>query len=370
MFTQTRNTRGRGPLPRPLRAALEVLTTPHGLDRYVELIQPTWSISGIRAVVTGVRRTTAGSVTISLRPNRNWTGFQAGQYTVVTVEIDGVRHSRCYSPAGSANDTAGVELTVKEHDGGVVSPWLNAKARPGLVVDLAPAQGSFTLPPRRPDRVVLVSGGSGITPVMSMLRTLCDDGYSGPVAFLHYNHSEKATPYGPELDLLAETHRNVRVVRVFTDEPGSGDLDGFFTREHLVVADPRYAEAETYVCGPPPLMRAVRDLFVEDDLGGRLHTEEFTLAEYDADPEASGGTVHFRRSGLEVVSDGRTLLDQAEAAGLRPESGCRRGICHTCVTHMKSGAVRNVVTGETVAVADADVQLCVNAPVGDVTIEL
>ena len=165
MFTQTLTRRARrSPL-------LELLTGPHGVDRYTELVDPTWTRGDARAKVVAVRRQTPRSVTLTLEPNRAFTGFRAGQHINLTVEIDGRRRTRCYSPA-SAESARCIELTIGRHDGGLVSNYLCDHARPGMVVGLDAVGGDFVLPAIRPRRILFVSGGSGITPVMSMLRTL------------------------------------------------------------------------------------------------------------------------------------------------------------------------------------------------------
>ena len=372
MFTETgfrRSVRSR--LSRRLVIALDALATPHGIDRYLELIDPAWSVREVRAIVTEVHRQTAGSVTMTLAPNGNWTGFEAGQYTRLSVEIDGVRHTRCYSIATSAHRAASFELTVKVQAGGLVSPYLYAAAHRGMVVGLTPAQGEFILPAVRPDRVVLISGGSGITPVLSMLRTLCDEAHSGPVAFVHYSFHEADMPYRAELAQLAEEHPNVRVLRGFTEEPGRGELDGLFCDGHLRAADPAWCGAETYVCGPAPLMYAVRARFDREGLLERLHSEAFTLA-LPTSETAPGprGTVRFERSGAEIEADGRSLLELAEAVGLHPTHGCRMGVCHTCTRRMARGTVRDLRTGISRTAVDTDVQLCVHVPDGDVSLDL
>lgn len=357
--------------PRGLVRALDALATPHGVDRYLELVDPTWSVREVRAVVREVRRQTAGSVTLTLEPNANWTGFEAGQHTVLDVEIDGVRRRRCYSMATSAHRRGPFELTVKRQPGGIVSPWLHAEARPGLVVGLSPAQGDFVLPTPRPDRLLLISGGSGITPVLSMLRTLCDEGHRGPVAFVHYSLRADDMPYRSELERLAAEHPNAQLLRAFPEEPGRGELEGLFCEAHLLAADRDWREAEAYVCGPAPLMDAVRACFEQEGRLERLHREAFTLALPPSDRSAGAcGTVHFQRSGVQIDADGRTLLELAEAAGLRPASGCRMGICHTCIRHMPEGTLRDVRTGLTRTAVDTDVQLCVHVPAGDVLLDL
>ncbi len=361
----------RARLGRRLVGVLDALATPHGMDRYLELIHPAWSLRDVRGVVTEVRHQTAGSVTLTLAPNGNWTGFQAGQHTQLSVEINGVRRTRCYSIATSAHRTGSFELTVKMQAGGLVSPYLYAAVRRGMVLGLTPAQGEFVLPSARPDRIVLISGGSGITPVLSMVRTLCDEAHQGPVAFIHYSRDEGDMPYQAELARLAEEHPNVRVLRGFTEAPGRGELEGLFCDAHLKAADPEWRGAASYVCGPAPLLHAVRGRFEEEGLLGRLHSEAFILAHPGSEPTPGvHGTVHFERSGAEIEADGRSLLELAEAAGLSPTHGCRMGICHTCTCRMGRGTVRDLRTGTTRTAIDTDIQLCVHAPGGDVFLDL
>lgn len=368
MFTMNR---GGGALGRTLgRTLLEALATPHGVDRYLEWLRPTWTLGQARATVTRVDRRTPESVTLGLRPSRSFAGFAAGQSVELGVEIDGVRHVRCYSPAGSAQRPGELELTVRVHPRGRVSRFLRDHARPGQVFELGPARGDFVLPEPRPERVLLVSGGSGITPVLSILRTLCDEGYGGPVTFLHYARRPETLPYAEALAALEAAHAKLRVLRVFSEAPEAGELRGRFGREALRAAEPDYAAAETFVCGPERLMEAVGALFAEEGLRERLHAESFTPLRYTIRPDASGGRIRFEQSGLEVESDGRSLLEQAEAAGLAPSYGCRRGVCHTCVRRMTAGSLRHVVTGAPFTGSDVDVQLCVQAPAGDVHLDL
>jgi ferredoxin-NADP reductase len=363
MFTETA-------LRRLVGVADEWLT-PHGIDRYVELVAPRFSTTEVRARVVAVDRPTADTVALTLAPNRRWTSFLAGQHTLLTVEIDGVRHTRCYSMSSSAHRRDGrIELTVKAHPHGTVSRHLVDRARVGLVVGLSPPQGSFTLPDPRPGRLLLISGGSGITPVLSMLRTLCDEDHRGAVTFLHYCLTARDLIAADELRDIAARFPDVRVVRVFTDEPGAGDLDGFFSAAQLARADPLWAEAQAFVCGPAPLMDAVGEHYAAAGLADRLEREAFTLSQVVGEAGTVGGTLRFHRSDVEIDSDGSPLLEQAERAGLRPDHGCRMGICHTCTRRLSCGTVRNVVTGEMTTEADVDVRLCVNAPVGDVTIDL
>lgn len=341
---------------------LDLLTGPHGVDRYTELVAPTWTLGQARAKVIDVRRGTARSLTLTLAPNERFTSawtVQAGQYVNVAVEIDGRRHTRCYSPANAEGD-ANLELTIGRHDGGLVSNYLYEHARRGMVVGLTGVGGDFVLPargPQRPNRILFVSGGSGITPVMAMLRTLVAEKHPGEIAFIHYARTPAEACYRDELATLP----GVRVLHGYT-RSGRGDLSGRFDATHLEAAMP--SPDAVFVCGPTPLVEAVRNHC------DNVYTESFVPPTFEAPANPSGGRVTFADSGVDVVDDGRSLLEQAESAGLSPENGCRMGICHTCTRRKTAGTVRNLITGAVSTGPDEDVQICVSVPVGDVDLSL
>jgi len=364
MFTQNAQTSG-GALARTFRKRvlgsdlLDLLTGPHGVDRYTELVAPTWTLGEARAKVVDVRRTTPRSVTLTLAPNEACTStypVRAGQYVNLTVEIDGRRHTRCYSPA-NPEGSAHLELTIGRHDGGLVSNYLYEHARRGMVFGIAGAGGEFVLPARRPDRILFVSGGSGITPVMAMLRTLRAEGHAGEVAFVHYARTAAEACYRDELAAMP----GVKVLCGYTRSDG-GDLVGRFGAHHLAAALP--SPDAVFVCGPAPLVEAVRRHC------DNVFTESFVPPVLDAPANPSGGRISFSDSDIDVTDDGRSLLEQAESAGLTPASGCRMGICHTCTRRKTAGTVRNLVTGAVSTVPDDDVQICVSVPVGDVELAL
>lgn len=361
MFTQT--------LPRNLAQTLrkrvlasdllDLLTGPHGVDRYTELVAPTWTLGEARAKVIDVRRSTPRSVTLTLAPNEAFASThtpKAGQYVNLTVDIDGRRHTRCYSPA-NAEGGEHLELTIGSHDGGLVSTYLYERADRGLVVGLAGIGGDFVLPPERPQRILFVSGGSGITPVMAMLRTLIAERHRGEIAFVHYARTPAEACYREELNAMS----GVRVLHGYTRSDG-GDLEGRFGPQHLAAAMP--SPDAVFVCGPTALVEAVRKHC------DNVYTESFVPPTIAAPANPSGGRITFADSGVDVVDDGRSLLEQAESAGLTPQSGCRMGICHTCTRRKVSGTVRSLSTGAVSTAPDEDIQICVSVPVGDVDLSL
>jgi len=360
MFTQTLTKRVLG------SNLVDLLTGPHGVDRYTELVAPTWTLAEARAKVVAVRRSTPRSVTLTLEPNAVFTdcnSLEAGQHVNLTLEIDGRRRTRCYSPA-NAQGASLLELTIGLHDGGLVSTYLRTHARPGMIVGLHGAGGDFVLPAQRPRRMLFVSGGSGITPIMSMLRTLQAERFDGEVAVIHYARSAAEACYSSELAAMPGVH----VLNVFTREGGapgpSGNAGptGHFDADHLAVAMP--VPDAVFVCGPPALVDAVRECCPQ------ARSESFVPAAFVIPAGPSGGRVTFTESGVGVIDDGRSLLEQAENAGLSPENGCRMGICHTCTRRVTSGAVRNLTNGAVSTPDDEDVQICVSVPVGDVKLAL
>jgi ferredoxin-NADP reductase len=337
---------------RGLAALVEPLLTPHGTDRYLELVDPMLVRREIRAQVLAVRHQTEDTVTLTVRPNRAWPGFTAGQFVRVSVDIDGVRSTRCYSPACSQYRPDGLlEFTVKAHEGGLVSRHLHNEIAVGAVLGLSEPDGEFTLPTPRPARIVLISAGSGITPIRAMFRTLADERHTGDVVHLHYAS-------GPD-DVLYRDEFGGAQVLAYTSERR-------FSLAHLAEVAPWFREAQTYACGPARLLAAVRDEFGRAGLGERLHTEQFTPAPIDAGER--GGTIRFARSGVAFPNSGEPLLNQGENAGLRLAYGCRMGICHSCTKVKTAGQVRDAVSGRCSAEENEEIRLCVSVPVGDVEI--
>lgn len=350
--------------------AVAALTSPHSVDHYLEHLHPMLTVALVRARVVEVIRDTAQASTVVLRPNGAWDGFAAGQHVQFGVEVDGTRRIRCFSVSSSAAGADGTfSVSVKAHPDGYVSQFVHRDLAPGTIVHLSQAGGDFVLPDRVPDDLLLLSGGSGITPLMSMLRTLRDTGHRGRVTFLHYARSRADEMFTAELDQLAGVGF-ARLHRVYTREPGGGELVGRFTAGHLERLGVDPAATLSYVCGPAGLIATVRDTYERLGAGAMLRTEHFKVPSTNPDAADATGALTFEESDVVVGNDGDTILRQAEAAGLRPDFGCRMGVCNTCAVKKNHGAVRHVISGEVSADTDETIKICVNVPVGDVNMAL
>ncbi|MFD9065994.1 ferredoxin reductase [Kitasatospora purpeofusca] len=337
---------------------LELVTTPLLPSDYLDLVSPLRAGADLRGRIEAVHPETEDAATVVIRPGRGWRGHRAGQYLSVGVDVDGVRLWRSYSITSPTDRKDGrITITVKAVPGGKVSNHLVHRAAPGTLVRLDQSAGDFVLPPARPAKVLFLTAGSGITPVMGMLR---DTGFDD-VAMIHCAPRPQDVIFRDELRELAAA-KNLRLTEVHTGTEGRLDLARL---DELV---PDWAERETWACGPAGLLDAVEEHWTGHGVLGRLRTERFRPAVVAT---GDGGTVTFSATGRTVEADGATpLLDLGEEAGVLMPSGCRMGICFGCVTPLKAGAVRDLRTGGiTEAEPGVLIQTCVSAAAGPCDIE-
>ncbi|WP_020391284.1 ferredoxin reductase [Kribbella catacumbae] len=329
----------------------------HPLDPadYLDMFRPLRPGADLRARVVEVRPETADAVTVVLRPGAAWRGHQPGQYVRIGLEVDGVRLWRSYSLT-SAPGSELLTITAKAVPDGVVSAHLAQELRPGQLAHLDQAVGDFVLPASAPRKVLFITGGSGITPVMGMLRSGLDR--LGDVVLVHSEASADDVIFGAELREFARDGR-LRLVEQHTDTQGRLDVAA------LADVVPDLAERETWACGPAGLLDALEEQWAALELVGELHTERFRTAL--AEP-GDGGTVRFTGTGTVLELDGKTpILDAGEQNGVLMPSGCRMGICFSCVLPLRSGSVRDLRSGDVTTAAPGDgvlIQTCISAAAG------
>jgi len=334
------------------------------LNDWLMMLKPTWSLSDVRAVITEVISETPDTKTFVLRPNWLWRGHRAGQHVSITVEINGVRHLRTFTLSSSPTASCQLSLTIKRNPQGRVTPYMHEQLRVGDVVTLSQAAGEFVLPARVPEKLLFLSGGSGITPLLSMLRELRANNYQGDIVFLHSARSAADAICRAELEELAAAWPCLRLQLHYSDEAGLLDM------ERIAVRAPELTERETFMCGPSGFMDAVIAGFAARDLSARLHFERFGAPK--PRPRAYGSVqLRFSKSQRSSTSVGdRSLLEEAERAGLKPKHGCRMGICKQCSCKKVSGSVENLLTGESSSAEHEMIQICVSRAQSDLELEL
>jgi len=386
-----------------VRALIGPVTSPLLPDDYLKLINPLWSARELRGKIVEVRPETHDSATLVVKPG--W-GFSAdhrpGQYIGIGLLIDGRWRWRSYSvtspprAAGSRN----LSITVKAMPEGFLSSHLVTGVRRGTVVRLAAPRGDFVMPDPPPASVLFVTGGSGITPVMSMLRTMArrdqlggqersdsgrisggqersdsgrisggqersDSGeISGgsDVVHLHSAPTPDEVMFAAELAELGRARPGYRLTVQATRTAGRLD----FSRLDDQVPD--WRDRQTWVCGPEGMVSDAERLWAAEGVADRLHLERFAAARVAG--SGRGGTVTFARTGTTLAADAATsLLEAGEQAGVRLPFGCRMGICHTCVVSLVDGRVRDLRTGAEHEPGER-VQTCVTAPSGDCVVDI
>ncbi|QJY50104.1 ferredoxin reductase [Pseudonocardia broussonetiae] len=329
--------------------ALVALTTPLLPEDYLSLVDPLWSTTELRGRVVGVRRETERATSLRIKPGRAWAGHRAGQYVRIGVDIDGVRHWRTYSLSGAESDEH-LTITVQALADGLVSRHLVDATPVGSIVRLEQATGDFVLPSPVPAKLLMITAGSGITPVMGMLRTL--DGHPDAVV-LHSAPTAADVLFDDELRALPGV-----TVRATRDE---GRLD----LADLDDLCPDWRDREAFVCGPTGLLDAAEEHWGE--ARSRLHLERFTPPARSTGGE--GGTVTYGDTTVEV-DGGASLLEAGEDAGVLLPSGCRMGICFSCVLPLRDGQVRDLRTGEVHGEPGDLVQTCITGATGTARLDL
>ena len=335
----------------------ELVTTPLLPSDYLDLIDPLRSGAALRGRIEAVQRETRDAATIVIRPGRDWLAHTPGQYVRIGIDVDGVRQWRAYSITSVLGRADGCfTITVKAIPGGKVSNHLVHRTKPGTIVQLDQATGEFVLPELRPDKCLFVTAGSGVTPVMGILRNHVRE--HDDVVVVHSAPTADDVIFGAELRELARTGR-IRLVERHTE------TDGLLDTAVLAGMVPDLAERSTWACGPVGLLEALEEYWADAGIADQLYTERFRPRVLVT---GEGGTVSFGRSGKTVEVDGGTpILDAAEDAGLLMPSGCRMGICYGCVLPLREGAVRDLRTGEVTTAAPGDgvlVQTCISAAAG------
>lgn len=354
----------------PLVAALrhpwvESIVRLGAVEDALTALHPLLSLTQVRARVVRIVNETASTKTFVLQPNALWLGAQAGQFVQVRMEIAGRRVERAYS-LSSRPGSRRMAITVKRQDQGLMSRHLHAAVRVGDVLTLSQALGAFTMPVELPGKILLLSAGSGITPVMAMLRDLQARRYRGDVVFLHVCQRPEDLIFAAQLASLATEFAELSLV------VHHSATEGRLSPELLALEVPDLAERSTWMCGPTGFMDAVAAYWQAQGLGVPLFSERFVGAPLL--PSTAPGTpvqVSCVKRGAVFTTRGtEPLLVQAERAGLAPKHGCRIGICRSCQCVKTSGTVENLQTGEVSSAPNELIRLCISTARSDVTLSL
>lgn len=356
--------RTRSPLHRRLlgHPLLAPLNDARSWDRLLAPINPLWSVSECRARVVRVVDEGAGVKSLWLRPNRHFRGFRAGQHVLLELEIDGVRQGRCFSLSHAPRVDGLLRLTIKAKADGLVSTAAH-RLLAGQVVRLSQALGDFEAS-RQADRLLFLSAGSGVTPMLALLQTELQRSLPRDIVVIQGGRRAVDILFAAELrELCAQApgwrlHLHASVDHGRLDPPAVAALV------------PDWQARDTLLCGPNGFMQSIETMYGQAGRSEQLRSESYGRRTYLVDPEAPEHQVAYGTpEQLFTVRAGGSLLDAAEQAGLQPRYGCRRGICHSCQCRKRSGSVRNLLTGQESGAGDELIQLCVSTPISALVLD-
>lgn len=357
------------PMPQALSNAFwrnplfQPLNDSQAWNRIGQLVNRRWSLTECRASVLSVVRECDDVVSLHLRPNRLFKGFTPGQHLALTLPVNGVLKSRSFSLSQAPNADGTLRLTIKIKAEGEVSKAA-AMLKRGEVVVLSQAAGAFTH--ARPERgVLLLSAGSGITPMMAMLQDWAGHAEPPNAVLLHSCRNADEFIFNTELQTLVRRYPALKIIPLYSTE--SGRLDA----ERLRQLVPDFTLRDTLLCGPPVFMSWVAAFYAQQGLSAHLKQEHFQARIAPIRPDAERfNAFHADGSAAFTAHQGQSLLEAAEAGGLKPVHGCRRGICMTCQCRKLAGVVHNQLTDTASGAGEEWIRLCVSTPVSDLHLEL
>lgn len=341
---------------------LKPLNDAHAWNRLVQTVKPLWSLTEIRAKVLRIEWECNDVFSLYLKPNHLFSGFTPGQHIALQLELDGVRKARYFSLSSAVKGNGELRLSIKINPNGTVSKAASL-LKAGQIVRISQASGSFASGPiERP--VLLISAGSGITPMLSLLHSWSQLTDKPKVVLIHSCQSAEQFILAKELQTLVHSWPELQVHTHFSAKQGRISI------KQLIDLVPDIADRKTYLCGPTPFMAMIQSYFEQKGLSTQLEQEYFGQLSFSADPNAEQFTVFNAEAQASFdAKNGQSLLEAAESAGLKPTHGCRRGICMSCQCKKISGVVMNQLTQIASSNDEEWIQLCVSTPLSNLQLE-
>ncbi len=328
-------------------------------NRVLSPVHSAFSLTEPQAQVVRVDDEVDGIRSLWLRPNRRFKGFMPGQHLLLTLEVGGSLQSRCFSLSRQPRADRLLRLTIRAKVDGVSAA--THRLRVGATVRISQALGDFTTPASGP--LLLISAGSGVTPMLSILHDLAATA-ERDVCVVHCATSQEQMLAADELRKLAQ-HWPSLELHLHASNDG-GRLDG----AQLALYVPDWEQREAMLCGPSGFMQMIQAHYHAAGRASQLRYESFGELAQTIDSGAESHAIRYGNPAQAFTANaGQSLLNAAENAGLTPRFGCRRGICRTCQCRKRSGLVRNLLTKQVSSPGSELIQLCISTPLSAVELD-
>ncbi|MCB1141195.1 MAG: ferredoxin reductase [Leptospiraceae bacterium] len=349
-----------------LNTFLPILQDESWMDFLLSHIDPTLSLKRIRARVVGIEESTQSTKTFLLKPNSHWKGFIPGQHVRVSFPVKGRWMSRAYSLTSSPSDSV-ISITVKRQKDGLFSNALHENLKIGSILEVSPAEGNFTLSEEENSPLLFLAGGSGITPIFSILKYFSTQQKKNDIKVLYFNKYKSDIIFHSELLELSQIHSNLEINFLLTEE----HLDGYRTErlnsEMISELIPDIDQRKIYLCGPGSLQKSAEQVLS----GKSIHKEIFQMNLPIPEMEKKEVKVFLKKQNREIKLSGiKPILMELEDNGIFPPSGCRMGICHTCKCEKTRGISKNLDTGHLSIQENESIQLCMSRAESDLELNL
>jgi stearoyl-CoA 9-desaturase NADPH oxidoreductase len=341
----------------------ELIDPVEWLDFLLEGLDPTLSVSKIMGKVRNIIDETEDTKTFVFEIKRPFT-YRSGQHLPLTVEINGRKTTRYYSITSIPTEKE-LSITVKKQPNGLVSKFLHDTVKVGSVIELGLPSGKFVVPEILPCKILMIAGGSGITPVYSILKELAHKGYDGDLKLLYFSKTTNGIIFGSRLKELEKQNLNWDIRFLTTSVATKEPINKNFM-EKLV---PDYLDRFVFLCGPSSLQETVKQLILPQ----ALVTENFRPYFISPSNNEAGQQVEviLTKSNKTVVLNGtKSLLEELEDNGIYPQHGCRMGICHTCKCTKKTGLVKNIQENKLSDSSEETIQLCISTAQSNLELDI
>jgi ferredoxin-NADP reductase len=346
------------------------LINPAQFDFWAQQLGSTRAWERCFAKVVSVQAEGRDTKTLTLKANRNWLGFVAGQHCNVTATIAGRNITRSYSISSDPIDGRRVQITVRREAGGLMSEHLCNDIQVGDRLELGSPFGDMTLPRPMPAHVLFLAAGSGITPMMSQIRTLARIGMPDPVTLMYWEKTNADFNFTQELQSIDQQYSNFNLNMISTRENSELPLTGRISNELLAQVTNIDAVDHVFACGASGFVEAAAKVCAWREMP--LLSEAFTPPKAKAaDTEVVEYDVYLRRRDLHLqLSNQLPLLEQLENAGVSVASGCRQGICNTCTCVRNSGTTADAFSGAIGNEPSQIIKLCVSRAASNIELDL
>ncbi len=333
-------------------------------------LSKTWSVNRVKAKVIRITEESPDVKSFYLEPNGLWKGFLPGQHVNVSLKINGRFQTRTFSFSSHPKEKL-LRITIKKIPGGLVTNTIHTSSKVGDIWELGEATGDFLITKNiETEKYLFLSGGSGITPILSQLKELSKKNSSSKITLLYFSKSEKDILFKNELNLLTHTLQNFKVVHFLSEEKNPKYNFGIFGESILKTHVPDFKDHSTFFCGPEPLKQVVFNLYEKENILDKILCEDFGLFNQKTieTTELQKVKLLFRAREEEIGSG--NILDSLLDKGISLQHGCKSGICNTCACMKSKGRVKNLITGKISDDSREKIKLCVSVAMTEIHLEV